>query len=110
MITCEKRSSHVFLKERDTAVVGEFDGIGEVFRHVESLLAAFLRLPRIVDVVEFQFAATQFFQRRNGFFQRIVGDFGKDEIAALRGIQREVFERVRKIACEQHLFAFRFNL
>ena len=75
-----------FLKDCDTAVVGEFDGIGEVFRHVESLLAAFFRLPWIVDVVEFQLAATELFKRRNGFFQRIMGDFGKDEIAILCGI------------------------
>ena len=78
MMTHEKRSNHVFLKDRDTSIVGEFDGIGEVFCHVESLLATFPRLPRIVDVVEFQLAATQFLKCRNGFFQRIMGDFGKD--------------------------------
>ena len=83
-----------FLEDGDAAVVGEFDGIGEVRRHVEGLLAAFLRLPRIVDMVELQLAATELLQRRNGFFQRIMGDFGKDEIAALRGVQRKVFERV----------------
>ena len=110
MAAHEKHSNDVFLEDGDAAVVGEFDGIGEVRRHVEGLLTAFLRLPRIVDVVEFQFAATQFIQRRNGFFQRIVGDFGKDENAALRGVQREVFERVREIACEQHLFFFFFYL
>ena len=99
-----------FLEDGDTAVVGEFDGIGEVFRHIESLLAAFLRLPWIVDMVEFQFAATQFLQRRNGFFQRIVGDFGKDEIAALRGVQWKVVESMGQIACEQHFFPFCFNL
>ena len=79
-------------------------------RHIESFLSAFLCLPRIVDVVEFQLAATELLQRWNGLFQRIMGDFGKDKIAILCGVQWEVFERVRKIACEQNFFAFRFNL
>ena len=63
-MTYKKRLKSRILQRRDASVVGEIDGIGKVFRHVERFLAAFLRLPRIVDVVEFQLAATEFLQRR----------------------------------------------